>query len=132
MQISEVKAVSGEVSFRAEGNRVFVKGEMDSTSSRDFIAAFFELVHHMTVGESHVELHIDVTALSFLNSSGIKEFLSWILRRNRLAPGKKYLLNFVYDPTITWQPITLTRLRDLDPSGITLTPISTPTPQSVG
>lgn len=128
MQISEVQAASGEVIFRAEGNWIFVKGEIDPTSPRDFIAAFFELVHNMAVGENLSELHIDVTRLSFLNSSGIKEFLSWILRRNRLAHGKKYCMNFVYDPTVTWQPITLARLRDLDPDAITLTPIDQPVP----
>lgn len=132
MQISEVQAASGEVSFRAEGNRIFVKGEIDATSSRDFIAAFFELVHNMVLGENLTEVHIDVTELLFLNSSGIKEFLSWILRRNRLTPGKKYRMNFIYDPTVTWQPITLARLRDLDRDAIMLTPIGATQPIEVG
>jgi hypothetical protein len=131
MQISEVQAASGEVSFRAEGNRIFVKGEIAATSSRDFIAAFFELVHNMVLGENLTEVHIDVTDLLFLNSSGIKEFLSWILRRNRLAPGKKYRMNFIYDPTVTWQPITLARLRDLDRDAIMLTPIGATQPIEV-
>jgi hypothetical protein len=76
----------------------------------------------MVLGEGLLEVRVDVTSLAFLNSSGIKEFLSWILRRNRLPAEKKYKINFIFDPAVAWQPITLPRLRDLDPSGIVLTP----------
>ena len=120
MQISEVRAASGKVTFKAEGNRATVSGEIDQMSPRDFIAGFFELIHNMALGENLTEVQVDVTSLLFLNSSGIKEFLSWILRRNRVPPEQKYRITFIYDPRVTWQPITLPRLRDLDPDAITL------------
>jgi hypothetical protein len=120
MQISEVRAASGKVTFKAEGNEVTVAGEIDQMSPRDFIAGFFELIHNMALGENLADVRVDVTRLLFLNSSGIKEFLSWILRRNRVPPEQKYRIVFIYDPRVTWQPITLPRLRDLDPDAITL------------
>jgi hypothetical protein len=120
MQISEVRAASGKVTLKAEGTRATVSGEIDQMSPRDFIAGFFELVHNMALGENLSEVQVDVTSLLFLNSSGIKEFLSWILRRNRVPPEQKYRITFIYDPRVTWQPITLPRLRDLDPEAITL------------
>jgi hypothetical protein len=80
----------------------------------------------MMLGEGLPEVKVDVTGLAFLNSSGIKEFLSWILRRNRIPPDKKYRINFLFNPAVAWQPITLPRLRDLDPAGIILTPQSQP------
>jgi hypothetical protein len=95
-------------------------------SPRDFLGGFLEIVHNMVLGEGFPEVKVDVTGLAFLNSSGIKEFLSWILRRNRIAPDKKYRINFLFDPSVAWQPITLPRLRDLDPGGIVLTPQSHP------
>jgi len=126
MQISTVRAAGGKVSLRVDGDTVFVAGEIDQLSPRDFMAGFLEIVHNMALGEGLAEVKVDVTALGFLNSSGIKEFLSWILRRNRIAPEKKYKINFLFDPTVAWQPITLPRLRDLDPEGIVLTPASPP------
>ena len=122
MHISTVQAGGGKVTLRVEGETVFVVGEIDQLSPRDFLAGFIEIVHNMVLGEGLLEVRVDVTSLAFLNSSGIKEFLSWILRRNRLPAEKKYKINFIFDPAVAWQPITLPRLRDLDPSGIVLTP----------
>ena len=124
MQISTVRAAGGKVSLRVDGDTVFVAGEIDQLSPRDFMAGFLEIVHNMALGEGLLEVKVDVTALAFLNSSGIKEFLSWILRRNRIPPEKKYKINFLFDPAVAWQPITLPRLRDLDPEGIVLTAVS--------
>ena len=126
MQISTVQAVGGKISLRVDGDTVFIAGEIDQLCPRDFMGGFFEIVHSMALGEGLSEVKVDVTALAFLNSSGIKEFLSWILRRNRIPPEKKYKINFLFDPTVSWQPITLPRLRDLDPEGIVLTPVSRP------
>ena len=121
MNISEVHAESGKVTFRADGDLVTIVGEIDQMSPRDFLAAFFELVHNMAMSEALAEVRVDLTGLRFLNSSGIKEFLSWILRRNRIPPEKKYRIHFLSDPSVTWQPVTLPRLRDLDADAISLT-----------
>ena len=126
MQISTVQAAGGRVSLRVDGETVFVTGEIDQQSPRDFMAGFFEIVHNMALGEGLTEVKVNVTKLAFLNSSGIKEFLSWILRRHRISPEKKYKINFLFDPAVAWQPVTLPRLRDLDPEGIVLTAISLP------
>ena len=126
MQISMVQAAGGKINLRVDGDTVFITGEIDQLSPRDFMAGFFEIVHSMALGEGLGEVRVDVTELAFLNSSGIKEFLSWILRRNRIPPEKKYKINFLFDPAVAWQPITLPRLRDLDPDGIVLTPVSKP------
>jgi hypothetical protein len=129
MHMSAVQAAGGKISLRVEGETVFVAGEIDQLSPRDFMAGFLEIVHNMVLSESLPEVKVDVTGLCFLNSSGIKEFLSWILRRNRIPADKKYRINFLFDPTVAWQPITLPRLRDLDPAGILLTP--QPRPQQM-
>jgi len=126
MQISTVQAAGGKISLRVDGDTVFIVGEIDQLSPRDFMAGFLEIVHNMALGEGLGEVKVNVTELAFLNSSGIKEFLSWILRRNRIPPEKKYKINFLFDPAVAWQPITLPRLRDLDAEGILLTPVSQP------
>jgi len=131
MQISTVQAAGGKVVLRVDGDTVFVAGEIDQQSPRDFMAGFLEIIHNMALGEGLAEVKVDVTALAFLNSSGIKEFLSWILRRNRIPPERKYRINFLFDPSVSWQPVTLPRLRDLDPEGILLTPVTPPHQMSI-
>jgi hypothetical protein len=126
MQISTVQAAGGKISLRVDGDTVFIAGEIDQLSPRDFMAGFLEIVHNMALGEGLGEVKVNVSELVFLNSSGIKELLSWILRRNRIPPEKKYKINFLFDPAVAWQPITLPRLRDLDAEGILLTPVSQP------
>jgi hypothetical protein len=126
MQISPVQLAGGRVSLRVDGDTVSIAGEIDQLSPRDFMAGFFEIVHHMALGERLAEVKVDVTKLAFLNSSGIKEFLSWILRRNRIPPERKYRINFLFDPTVAWQPATLPRLRDLDSGAIVLTATGQP------
>jgi hypothetical protein len=124
MQISTVQAAGGTISLCVDGDTVFIAGEIDQLSPRDFLGGFFEIVHLMALGEALGEVKVNVTKLLFLNSSGIKEFLSWILRRNRIPADKKYKINFLFDPTVAWQPVTLPRLRDLDADSILLTPVS--------
>ncbi len=126
MQISTVQAAGGKVSMRVEGVTVYIVGEIDQLSPRDYMGGFFEIVQNMALGEELAEVRVDVTRLSFLNSSGIKEFLSWILRRNRIPAERKYRINFLFDPAVAWQPVTLPRLRDLDPDGIVLTAQDSP------
>jgi len=109
-----------------DGETVFLSGEIDRASPRDLVASFIEIVHNMALSERLAAVRVDVTELLLLHSSAIKEFLSWILRRNRVPREKKYKLHFFFDPAVTWQATTLAQLRDLDPEGIVLTPTRLP------
>jgi hypothetical protein len=88
MQLSTVQAAGGSVNLHAEGETVFVTGGIDQQSPRNFLAGFLEIVHTMALGEKLTEVMANVTELVFLNSSGIHEFLSWFLRRHRIAPER--------------------------------------------
>ena len=76
MQISTVRAAGGKVSLRVDGETVFVAGEIDQLSPRDFMAGFFEIVHNMALGEGLLEVKVDVTDSSlpqFLGHQGVLE-----------------------------------------------------------
>ena len=51
MQISTVQAAGGRISLRVDGDTVFIAGEIDQLSPRDFLAGFFEIVHSMALGK---------------------------------------------------------------------------------
>jgi len=120
MNISTVSPDGGRVSLQAEGNLVTIKGEIDQPSPKEYLAPFFEQVHTSADAEGLHEVKVDIRGLMFLNSAAVKELITWVLKRNRLAPGKKYVLEFIYDSSILWQRVTMPTLSQLDPDFVML------------
>jgi hypothetical protein len=52
-------------------------------------------------------LRVDFTELAFLNSSGIKALIKWIMRVTDLPAAERYAIEFVYSSEITWQYASL-------------------------
>ena len=92
----------GRVSLHAEGNVVVLRGEIDHATPKAFLAPFFEEIHQAVASEGLRVVKVDVCGLRFLNSSAVKELIGWVLRRNRMPPGTKYAIEFVYDSTVLW------------------------------
>lgn len=110
----------GRVSLHAEGNLVILRGEIDHASPKAFLAPFFEEIHKAAEQEGLRALRVDVRGLRFLNSSAVKELIGWVLRRNRMPPGTKYAIEFVYDSTVLWQRVTMPTISHLDAEFILL------------
>ena len=85
-----------------------------------FLAPFFEEIHKAAEDEGLRKVRVDVQGLRFLNSSAVKELIAWVLKRNRMAPSRKYIIEFVYDSTVLWQRVTLPTLSHLDADFIVL------------
>lgn len=120
MKISCVFPDGGRVSLAAEGNVVTIRGEIDQSSPKEFLAPFFDQIHSAVGMEGLREVKVDIRGLSFLNSAAVKELITWVLRRNRLTPDKKYTLDFIYDTSILWQRVTMPTLSQLDPDFVML------------
>jgi hypothetical protein len=120
MNISGIFPDGGRVSLAAEGNLVTIRGEIDQSSPKEFLAPFFDQIHSAVDTEGLREIKVDIRGLAFLNSAAVKELISWVLRRNRLAPEKKYTLDFIYDTSILWQRVTMPTLSQLDPDFVLL------------
>jgi hypothetical protein len=102
------------------GNVVTILGNIDQASPKTFLAPFFDEIHVAAEKEDVREIKVDIRGLSFLNSSAVKELIAWVLRRNRLPPEKKYVLEFIYDSSILWQRVTMPTLSQLDPDFVVL------------
>ena len=120
MKASSTSPDGGRVSLRAEGDVVTLHGEIDQASPRAFLAPFFEQVHAAAEQEGLRGVKADVRGLRFLNSSAVKELIGWVLRRNRMPPGKKYAIEFIYDSTVLWQRVTMPTISHLDADFIVL------------
>jgi len=120
MKVDSISPDGGRVSLQAEGNLVTLRGDIDQSSPKTFLAPFFEAVHTAAQEEDLHEVKVDILGLRFLNSSAVKEIIGWLLRRNRLPPGKKYVIEFIYDSSILWQRVTMPTLSQLDPDFVVL------------
>jgi hypothetical protein len=120
MKANSVSPDGGRVLLQVQGNTVTIQGEIDQQSPKDFLAPFFDEIHKAADQENLHELQVDISGLVFLNSSAVKELIGWVLRRNRLPPGKKYTLEFVYDSSILWQRVTMPTICQLDPKFVIL------------
>ena len=120
MKVNSVSPDGGRVSLQVDGNLVTIRGEIDQASPKLFLAPFFEEIHTAAAQENLHEVKVDICTLHFLNSAAVKELIAWVLKRNRLPPGKKYVLDFVYDSSILWQRVTMPTLSQLDPDFVVL------------
>jgi hypothetical protein len=120
MKVNSVSPDGGRVSLQVDGNVVTIRGDIDQASPKTFLAPFFEEIHVAAEKDSVHEVRVDIRGLNFLNSAAVKELIAWVLKRNRLPPGKKYVLEFVYDSSILWQRVTMPTLSQLDPDFVVL------------
>lgn len=86
-----------------EGSTVYIKGVIDMQFPKDYLNPFFASLHEalLTYGFRHVTL--DITELFFINSSGIRELLLWIMNIHKLKKEEKYEIFLVIDPDVTCQ-----------------------------
>jgi len=120
MKASSSSPDGGRVSLRAEGNLVTLRGEIDQATPRAFLGPFFETIHQAAEAEGLRQVKVDVQELRFLNSSAVKELIAWVLKRNRMAPERKYTIEFIYDSAVLWQRVTLPTISHLDSEFIVL------------
>jgi hypothetical protein len=121
MKIERISPDGGRASLQAEGSLVTLSGDIDQASPKTFLAPFLEKVHAAAQDEGLREVQVDIVGLRFLNSSAVKEIIGWLLRRNHIPPGKKYVIEFIYDSSILWQRVSMPTLSQLDPDFVVLT-----------
>lgn len=97
--------------FSASGDTVVLKGEIDVQDPGIILNPFFNKV--LTQMDNSVR--IDITELDFLNSSGIKVFVSFIMKKQ---PDAKVIIKV--DKSKTWQMTSVEVVQSLDENNIIL------------
>jgi hypothetical protein len=120
MKATSLSPDGGKVNLQIEGSVVTLRGEIDQASPKAFLGPFFEEVHTGAEAEGLRVVTMDVRGLRFLNSSAVKELITWVLKRNRMAPGRKYVIEFLYDSSVLWQKVTMPTISHLDSDFIVL------------
>ena len=118
--INDIKndRVSIVVEDDGDNVRVVFNGEIDMEDPSQLLDPLFEQVHNGAIEKGIGEVVAEFSALSFLNSSGIKSIAKWIMKLGE-ADGA-YQIKIKQNPEITWQATSLQTLTFLVPGAVSV------------
>lgn len=96
-------------------------GRIDLQNPNLVLAPFFNELHEKIVQNGIKEVKCDIRDLHFINSSGIKCLILWILKIPNLEQKDQYNIVFVIDNNVTWQKSSISFLTALIPDKIFIT-----------
>jgi len=94
--------------------RLSFSGSLLTNSAQERVAKVLEEVHDYIVGAKLRAFTVDVRLLSFVNSSALRLFITWISR----AEQGRYKLVFITDPGLTWHRLNFSVLKSLAPQSV--------------
>jgi len=103
------------VEFVPKGQAVKIRGKMTSRQPEASISPYLRRVHDEVCKLKLKELDVDVTELTFVNSSAIRLFVDWTMWAKGSTDEPLYEIVFHAKEGITWQRMTLSALTSLAP-----------------
>ncbi|MCK5242406.1 hypothetical protein KAR34_08135 [bacterium] len=101
---------SNGIRLQAKDDTVTISGSVDISNANKNLLTFFEEVHKNIQAKHMRKVFVDVTELKFINSAGIKEIVTWIMKLNDMPEKERYTIVFQCNPEISWQELTITSL----------------------
>lgn len=98
---------------------LLLKGKITSRDPASEIGPFLRDVHEAAKKDGLSVLKVDVTELSFVNSSSIRLFVDWATWL-KTEDEPTYVLRFLTDRTITWQRTSFVALTALAKEVVTV------------
>jgi hypothetical protein len=96
----------------SEPDTVELKGTIALQDPGREIGPFFKALHAKAVEQALPFVRIDVSRLSFINSSAIRLFVDWAIAV-RDEKAHRYVLKFLIDRQVTWQRTSFAALVSL-------------------
>lgn len=93
--------------------RLMIRGMIATREPNQNIGIFFRAVHSEILAAKVPAFTVDVSELTFVNSSAIRLFIDWAMWLNQLPAPQRYRLTFVTSRHITWQVTNFSALRSL-------------------
>jgi len=101
--------VIGTASISAMGDTAVFKGEIDMQNPGDYLVPFFDEIIKQMDGP----IRLDFTCLDYLNSSGIKCIVSFVLSKQ-----ENHQVIFMVDREKSWQKTSFEVIQSLDEDNI--------------
>ncbi|HXK20917.1 MAG TPA: hypothetical protein VNG33_24065 [Polyangiaceae bacterium] len=106
------------VQIESPPNVVF-SGTITSKDPAGDVGPFLRAVHEAVLADKLTELRVDVSALSFVNSSAIRLFVDWAGWIKASKEGT-YKLRFATNRHVTWQKTSFMALKSLAEDVLTI------------
>ncbi len=110
MAIRIGKISESGVEITVLGDTVVFKGSIDCSTPGAFLNPFFNELNTKLIEAEMKSVKVDITQLSFLNSSGIKEFVNWVMGLSKVSPDKQYTIEIITNPDQIWQESSISTL----------------------
>jgi hypothetical protein len=111
----EKESAKIEVQDNDEGVTVFFHGKINMQNPGAIFGPYFDEMHQKIVDAEIKNVTADFTDLQFLNSSGLKSIIRWIMNDASLDEDSQYSIKILYNKEIGWQETSLTTFKDLVP-----------------
>jgi hypothetical protein len=95
-------------------------GILDEANPGTFLDPLLARIHEEAQAEGLGSLTADLSALAFMNSSGIKAMVKWVMSYRELPAEGRYRLTLRYAPQVTWQQASVKALGLLAKGAVTL------------
>lgn len=104
------------VRLSAQGDTVTLActGTLDSNDSTAHLQPHLLALHGQLLESGVKKVVLDVTQVSYMNSSGVKCFMTWFIKAERLKEPP-YEIQIVFDPQRTWQYVSFTTMGRIAP-----------------
>jgi hypothetical protein len=84
-------------------NLVRLSGTVTLREPGPVLGGFLKALHQAAVDDRLSELRLDITELTFVNSSAIRLFADWTTWLKNLPAAQRYRLTFLTSRKLTWQ-----------------------------
>ena len=111
----EKENVKIEVKDNDKGVTVYFHGKINMQNPGAIFGPYFDELHHKIIDANIDKVVADFTDLQFLNSSGLKSIIRWIMSDASLPKENQYSIKILYNKEIGWQETSLTTFKDLVP-----------------
>ncbi|MBN2193105.1 MAG: hypothetical protein JW751_09840 [Polyangiaceae bacterium] len=82
---------------------LLLSGTITLKDANERLGPFFREVHDAVLADEARKLTVDVSGLSFVNSSAIRLFIDWTTWVKNEGNARRYALHFRIDRSVTWQ-----------------------------
>lgn len=95
-------------------------GALDGPDATTLLQPQLLLLHEALHKEKFTRVRLDVSQVTYMNSSAIKCFMAWFLKAER-NKDTTYSIDVVFDAGITWQYVSFTTMGRIAPRVLKMT-----------
>jgi hypothetical protein len=99
------------------------RGTIEQANPGEFLDPLLDRIHQEALRRGGARVTADFTELGFLNSSGIKSLIKWVMKQMYLGEDTRYGIRFLYSSRITWQVTSLKAITNLSRGTVLAEPV---------